>query len=365
MLGVEAVCAQQSLIPGSILEILSTNLQQSCKPSQFPDAKRAIALGIAARVSRTARYADRNTAQRAVPSRMPHEYNSANTQKGMAMDEARKRALCIYLTKRLLKERLDNGGFMPPRLMQIVPPRDALEGASTEELWLAFRALVNVREPWPADDDLLAAQDELLQGLIAEAGITTVDDTTPSPLDGRLRLWRGDITTLAADAIVNAANSGMTGCWAPLHYCIDNAIHTFAGIQLRLECARIMQLQGYPEPTGQAKLTPAYNLPSRHVVHTVGPIADGTVNEELRAQLASSYRACLEAAAQAGDASIALCCISTGVFGFPADEASRIAAKTVRRWLSERDAEGKPALTVVFNVFGEADEHRYRALLGL
>lgn len=281
------------------------------------------------------------------------------------MDEARTRELCAYLVKRLLKERLDNGAFMPPRLMGIVPAPSALDGASTEELWLAFRALVNVREPWPADADLLAAQDELLQGLIAKAGVTSVENTTPAPEDARLRLWRGDITALAADAIVNAANDGMTGCWAPLHYCIDNAIHTFAGIQLRLECARIMAAQGHPEPTGQAKVTPAYNLPARHVVHTVGPIANGAVTDQLRAQLASSYRSCLDAAAHAGDASIALCCISTGVFGFPADEAANVAVGTVRAWLAERDAAGKPTLTVVFNVFNEADEARYRRLLSI
>lgn len=281
------------------------------------------------------------------------------------MDAARKHNLLVYLVKRLLKERLDNGGFMPEKLMSLIPPRDNIEGASAEQLWLAFRALVNVREPWPADADLLAAQDELLQELIAEAGVTAVRDTAASPLDPRLRLWRGDITTLAADAIVNAANDGMTGCWAPLHYCIDNAIHTFAGIQLRLACARLMREQGHPEPTGRAKLTDAYNLPSRHVVHTVGPIANGRPTQEHRALLASSYRSCLDAAAHAGDASIALCCISTGVFGFPPDEAAPIAVGAVRTWLAERDAANEPAPTVVFNVFGEADEARYAKLLEL
>ena len=205
-----------------------------------------------------------------------------------------------------------------------------------------------VKEPWPADHDLLAAQDELLQGLIAEAGITAVGATAASPLDPRLRLWRGDITTLAVDAIVNAANDGMTGCWAPLHYCIDNAIHTFAGIQLRLECARV---------------TPAYNLPSRHVIHTVGPISEGIVNDKMRAMLASSYRSCLDAAAEAGDGSIALCCISTGEFGFPAEAAAPLAVETVRAWLAERDAAGLTAPTVVFNVYKESDEILYRDLL--
>lgn len=246
------------------------------------------------------------------------------------MDATRKHDLLVYLVKRLVKERLDNGGFMPNGLLELMPPRGGEEGAPTQDLWLAFRALVNVREPWPVDHDLLAAQDELLQGLIAEAGITAVGATAASPLDPRLRLWRGDITTLAADAIVNAANDGMTGCWAPLHYCIDNAIHTFAGIQLRLECARLMREQGHPEPTGRAKVTPAYNLPSRHVIHTVGPISEGVVDDGMRALLASSYRSCLDAAAGADDGSIALCCISTGEFGFPAEAAAPLAVETVR-----------------------------------
>lgn len=279
------------------------------------------------------------------------------------MDATRKHDLLVYLVKRLLKERLGNGGFMPNELLELMPPRGAEEGASARDLWLAFRALVNVREPWPADRDLLAAQDELLQGLIAETGITAVEDTAASPLDARLRLWRGDITTLATDAIVNAANDGMTGCWAPLHYCIDNAIHTFAGIQLRLECARLMQEQGHPEPTGHAKVTPAYNLPSRHVIHTVGPIANGRPTQEHRALLASSYRACLDAAAQTDDSSVAFCCISTGVFGFPSEQAAPLAVEAVRTWLAKRDAADLPAPTVIFNVYKESDEILYRDLL--
>lgn len=279
------------------------------------------------------------------------------------MDATRKHDLLVYLVKRLVKERLDNGGFMPNGLLELMPPRGGEEGAPTQDLWLAFRALVNVREPWPVDHDLLAAQDELLQGLIAEAGITAVGATAASPLDPRLRLWRGDITTLAAGAIINAANDGMTGCWAPLHYCIDNAIHTFAGIQLRLECARLMREQGHPEPTGRAKVTPAYNLPSHHVIHTVGPISNGVVDDGMRALLASSYRSCLDAAAGADDGSIALCCISTGEFGFPAEAAAPLAVETVRAWLAERDAAGLPAPTVVFNVYKESDEILYRDLL--
>lgn len=220
-----------------------------------------------------------------------------------------------------------------------------------------------MREPWRADTDLLAAQDELLQGMIEEAGIITVDEATPSPLDPRLRLWKGDITTLAADAIVNAANSGMTGCWAPLHYCIDNAIHTFAGMQLRYECARIMIEQGHEEPTGKAKITPAYNLPAKHVIHTVGPIANGALNDKLREQLASSYRGCLEASVEAGDTSVAFCCISTGVFGFPAKDAARIAVDTTRAWLDDRESAGKEIPKIVFNVFLDSDEDIYKRLL--
>lgn len=281
------------------------------------------------------------------------------------MNQQRKHDLCLYLVKRLMKERLDNGGYITQALLDIVPDRTAIEtdNASTTQLWLAFRALVNMREPWRADTDLLAAQDELLQGMIEEAGIITVDEATPSPLDPRLRLWKGDITTLAADAIVNAANSGMTGCWAPLHYRIDNAIHTFAGMQLRYECARIMIEQGHEEPTGKAKITPAYNLPAKHVIHTVGPIANGALNDKLREQLASSYRSCLEASVEAGDTSVAFCCISTGVFGFPAKDAARIAVDTTRAWLDDRESAGKEIPIIVFNVFLDSDEDIYKRLL--
>ncbi len=282
------------------------------------------------------------------------------------MKEERKRELLTYLVPRLGCEHFKRGGCATGRLEQLLRRAEAPD-ASTEDLWLAFRGLVNVREPEPADEALLAAQDELLQGMIAEAGITRMADTEPAPEfrgipAGRIRLWRGDITTLAADAIVNAANSGMTGCWAPLHYCIDNAIHTFAGVQLRIECARLMREQGHPEPTGQAKVTPAYNLPSRHVVHTVGPIAEGHPTPEHCAQLAASYRACLDAALAAGDTSIALCCISTGVFGFPQEQAAPIAIGTVRAWLG---AHAQDDMTVIFNVFSAEDEAIYRRLLGM
>lgn len=270
------------------------------------------------------------------------------------------RKLLQYLVEYLVEEGKAHGCALPPAAADAA--QGGLASASAEALWLAFRSLVNVRPPWPAPGEFLAAQDELLQGLIAEAGVATLADTTPSPTDPRLRLWRGDITTLAADAIVNAANSGMTGCWAPLHYCIDNAIHTFAGVQLRAACANLMAEQGHPEPTAQAKVTDGYNLSARYVIHTVGPIANGRPTDTHRRQLAECYRACLDATAKAGLSGIAFCCISTGVFGFPQEEAASIAVATVCRWLNEHP---DVPMTVVFNVFSETDESLYRPLLGL
>ena len=233
--------------------------------------------------------------------------------------------------------------------------------SGAEDLWTAFRALVNTRPPWPASEAFLAAQDELLQGLIAEAGVHAVGDARPSPANPHLLLWRGDITTLAADAIVNAANSQMLGCWVPGHYCIDNAIHTFAGVQLRCECDRIMKAQGHEEPTGSAKITDAYNLPAQYVIHTVGPIANGHPTAEHREQLASCYLSCLDLAAKLNLKSIAFCCISTGVFGFPQREAAQIAMQTVQDWLDAHNA----SMDVVFNVFGSTDEVIYEELLRL
>ena len=261
------------------------------------------------------------------------------------MDNARKTELLGSLVAALCVER----GLAQP------------EAEGADELWDAFRSLVNTRPPIPASSEWLAMQDELLSGIIAEAGISDIGDSSSSPIDPRLRLWRGDITTLAVDAIVNAANSQMLGCWVPGHHCIDNAIHTFAGVQLRAECARIMESQGHDEPTGAAKITPAYNLPSKHVIHTVGPIANGSPTDLHREQLASCYSSCLDLAAGEGLGSIAFCCISTGVFGFPRNEAAEIAVRAVRKWLEESGSD----VTVVFNVFGSDDEAVYRSLLGI
>ena len=226
--------------------------------------------------------------------------------------------------------------------------------------WDLFRALVNTRPPVPASEELIVSQDRLLQGILEYRGTATLDDIEPVEGRGSIRQWRGDITTLDVDAIVNAANSQMLGCLVPGHHCIDNAIHTFAGIQLRLECARLMEEQGYPEPTGMAKVTSAFNLTSKRIIHTVGPIARGKASDLDRALLANCYTACLDAALEAGCESIALCCISTGVFGFPQDEAAHIAVATVDEWLEGHDN----ALDVVFNVYGETDERLYKALLG-
>lgn len=270
--------------------------------------------------------------------------------------------------------------------------------------WDVFRALVNVRAPAPASAEFLSLQDAFLQDLLAYRGIVRLEDLAAADgvsletsgangvgLEGSkagragakgagvekadaedaiageasagwlqgIYLWRGDITRLAADCIVNAANSQMLGCFVPGHHCIDNAIHTFAGVQLRLECARLMKAQGYPEPTGMAKLTGAFNLPSRFIAHTVGPIANGRASAIDAALLANCYTACLEAAADAGCSSFAFCCISTGVFGFPQREAAKIAVNTVADWRARTGA----SLAVVFNVFHETDEALYRELL--
>lgn len=221
-----------------------------------------------------------------------------------------------------------------------------------------LRALMNVRPPAPIDEEVLQVQDEYLRREIALKGITDIDDL--APLAEGLYLWQGDITTLRVDAIVNAANSAMTGCYQPNHGCIDNAIHTYAGMQLRLECDRIMRAQGTPEPTGKAKLTPGYNLPAAYILHTVGPIVSGGLNETHEILLASCYESCLALAAAHGLESVAFCCISTGVFHFPNDRAAEIAVDTVRHFLAKESSVKR----VVFNVFADRDRVIYERLLG-
>ena len=228
-----------------------------------------------------------------------------------------------------------------------------LEGYDKRRVW---RSLVNVRPPEPIGEEYLALEDEYLQRRLREQPVTSLADLTPK--EGDLYLWKGDITTLAVDGIVNAANSELLGCFAPCHACIDNCIHTFAGVRLRLACYRLMRRQGHPEGTGLAKITPAYNLPSRYVLHTVGPIVRGRVSEQDEKLLASCYTECLRLADQRGLGSIAFCCISTGVFGYPKEPAAEVALRTVR----EYKAATHSPIKVVFNVFGEEDYEIYERL---
>ena len=220
-----------------------------------------------------------------------------------------------------------------------------------------LRGLMNIRAPQNADEDFLKIQDAYLQGETAAKGITDITDLTP--IQPGLYLWQGDITTLKCDAIVNAANSGMTGCYIPNHRCIDNAIHTYAGVELRLACEELMEQQGYPEPTGQAKITPAFNLPCRYVLHTVGPIISGRVTKEDKELLASCYRSCLELAAENKLESVAFCCISTGEFHFPNELAAEVAVRTVKEFLKKQTSVKK----VIFNVFKDLDKAIYEKLL--
>lgn len=234
---------------------------------------------------------------------------------------------------------------------------------SIDEKRNLLRSLMNVRMPAPLSDEVRSMQDSELSEQLKEKGVVELDTITLSPAYPRLRLWQGDITRLKVDAIVNAANSQLLGCFIPLHRCIDNAIHSAAGMQLREECDSIIHAQGHEEPTGQAKITHGYNLPSKWVIHTVGPIVYGDYpTEEDCRLLADCYRNCMALADKKGLKSIAFCCISTGEFHFPQDKAAEIAVSTVREYFS---AHGATSLsTVVFNVFKNSDYYLYKALLG-
>lgn len=221
-----------------------------------------------------------------------------------------------------------------------------------------LRSLLNVRMPRHVSEEFLKVQDEYLQTETAEKGITDLADLTPVQED--IYIWQGDITTLKCGAIVNAANSQMLGCFCPCHGCIDNAIHTFSGVQLRSACADFMKKQGHEEPTGKAKITFAYNLPCKYVLHTVGPIIQGRLTKKDEELLASCYRSCLELAEVKGVDSIAFCCISTGEFHFPNERAAEIAIETVKEYKRQTQSRMK----VIFNVFKEIDLHIYRELLG-
>ena len=252
----------------------------------------------------------------------------------------------IYLIRELLAELPDCSGMGIPDH----------EGEQKRLL----RSLMNIRPPRPVSDQFLRIQDEYLREEAARKGITDAAALPASGLDGRLLLWKGDITTLKIDAIVNAANSSLRGCFIPCHSCVDNIIHSVSGIQLRLACDRIMKEQGYDEPTGRAKITPAYNLPSRYVLHTVGPIVTGRLTDKHCRQLADCYQSCLELAAKNGLKSIAFCCISTGEFHFPRERAAEIAVQTVVDYL----AADRRIEKVVFNVFKQEDYDIYRKLMG-
>jgi O-acetyl-ADP-ribose deacetylase (regulator of RNase III) len=236
--------------------------------------------------------------------------------------------------------------------------RDITVPSHSEEQKQLLRGLMNVRMAGSQSDEFMKIQDDYLQASLKERGIVTLSELTP--IREGIYLWQGDITRLAVDAIVNAANSGMTGCYQPNHNCIDNCIHTYSGIQLRAFCAEMMEEQGYEEPTGQAKITPAYNLPCQYVLHTVGPIIRGRLNDRDIEQLASCYRSCLELAEKKGVESIAFCCISTGVFCFPNDKAAEIAVRTVQEFTDHHTGVKK----VVFNVFKDMDLEIYKKLLG-
>ena len=229
--------------------------------------------------------------------------------------------------------------------------------SETDEQKRLLRSLMNVRFASPISEEFVAIQDEYLQDANAEKGFITLSDM--DELQPDIFLWQGDITRLKIGAIVNAANSGMTGCYQPCHNCIDNCIHTYAGIQLRNYCAVLMEKQGYEEPTGQAKITPGFNLPCDFVIHTVGPIVQEKLTSRHEELLRSCYESCLKIADENNVESIAFCCISTGVFMFPNRRAAEIAVQTVKEYKQTTGSQIK----VVFNVFKDSDREIYKELL--
>ena len=256
------------------------------------------------------------------------------------MNQSEKR---IYLIQELLKESDEYNRITIPQKI--------------EDQKLLLRGLMNIRPPRRTNADFQKIQDSYLIEETMKKGIVKLEEL--APIQPGIYVWQGDITTLQCDAIVNAANSGMTGCYVPNHRCIDNCIHTFAGTQLRLDCAEIMHRQGHEEPTGQAKITPGYNLPCKYILHTVGPIIRGRVTTDDCRLLASCYRTCLELASENNLENVAFCCISTGEFHFPNDKAAEIAVTEVRAFLQKKTSVKR----VIFNVFKDLDREIYERLL--
>ena len=227
-----------------------------------------------------------------------------------------------------------------------------------------LRASLNILPPFTLSKPHIALLDELLQQELAQKYVTKVNALPVQAHFGKteIKLWQGDITLLASDAIVNAANKELQGCFQPLHNCIDNAIHSAAGVRLRDDCATIIQAQQQLEETGKAQITPGYNLPCQYVLHTVGPIVQGKLDDEHQQLLQSCYEHCLDLAAQTqGISSIAFCCISTGVFGYPQEPAAQVAIRAVKQWLL--DHPDSQIETVVFNTFKPEDTELYKQLL--
>lgn len=222
-----------------------------------------------------------------------------------------------------------------------------------------LRSLFNIRMPKPVNKTFLEVQNTYLQEEIKNKGITQISSL--EEVEKGIYLWQGDITTLCCEAIVNAANKQLLGCFYPCHGCIDNAIHTFSGVQLRLACAEIMSEQGHEEPVGKVKITKAYNLPCKYILHTVGPVVYDYPTQENVKQLTSCYRSCLELAEKNNIKNIAFCCISTGEFHFPNYKAAEIAVKTVKEYRKKTDSK----IEVIFNVFKDEDYKIYRGLLGI
>ncbi|MBO5484678.1 MAG: protein-ADP-ribose hydrolase [Lachnospiraceae bacterium] len=252
--------------------------------------------------------------------------------------------------------------------------KDLEVGDSYEDKRMALRSLMNIRMPRHMADDVLKVQDDFLMEEAKEKGIVTLAEIpavrkqygSKGPYADKLSVWQGDITRLSVDAIVNAANSQMLGCFVPCHRCIDNAIHSAAGIRLRKECADYMNRKkmqvgpNYVEPVGQAVLTKGYNLPAKYIIHTVGPIVRYQLTDALRKGLENCYQSILQCCMENGIRTVAFCCISTGEFHFPNDEAAKIAVKTVTQFLSEHEQKFD---RIIFNVFKEEDREIYERIM--